>query len=145
MRIEFEPSPELYPFQSKWLEVDGFRVHYVDEGSGQPLLMLHGNPTWSFLYRNPISRLRERFRCVAPDYPGFGLSDRPEGYGYTPAEHARVVERLVDELGLNELIVVGQDWGGPIGAWAAIQRPERVAASVFMNTWCWPADDFSFK
>ncbi len=67
------------------------RVHYVDEGSGPPVVLLHGNPTWSFLYRKVIIGLRHRFRCVAPDYPGFGLSDRPDGYGYTPAEHAAVV------------------------------------------------------
>ena len=145
MRIEFEPSRELYPFESRWLEADGFRMHYIDEGSGQPLLMLHGNPTWSFLYRNLISRLRQRFRCVAPDYPGFGLSDRPDGYGYTPAEHARVVARLVGELDLRELIVIGQDWGGPIGTWVATQNPERVSGSLFMNTWFWPADDYGFR
>jgi haloalkane dehalogenase len=88
MRIEFTPSPALFPFQSRWLETDGIRMHYVDQGEGRPILMCHGNPTWSFLYRKLIGRLQGQFRCVAVDYPGFGLSDRPEGYGYTPAEHA---------------------------------------------------------
>jgi haloalkane dehalogenase len=145
MRVEFTPSPELFPFQSRWYESDGNRVHYVDEGSGPAILMCHGNPTWSFLYRGVISRLRDRFRCIAVDYPGFGLSDRPEGYGYTPAEHAKVIGGLVDELGLERFILMGQDWGGPIGISVATQRPERVAGSVFMNTWYWPADGFAMK
>jgi haloalkane dehalogenase len=98
MRVAFTPSPALYPFQSRWFETDGIRVHYVDEGTGRPILMCHGNPTWSFLYRKIIERLQGQFRCVAVDYPGFGLSDRPEGYGYTPAEQARIVGRLADHL-----------------------------------------------
>jgi haloalkane dehalogenase len=99
--------------------------------------MCHGNPTWSFLYRNLILRLRGRFRCVAMDYPGFGLSDRPDGYRYTPAEHAAIVSRLVDHLGLDGFIVMGQDWGGPIGMAVATQRAGRVAGLAFMNTWFW--------
>jgi haloalkane dehalogenase len=140
MRVEFTPSPALFPFQSRWFEIEGIRVHYVDEGTGRPILMCHGNPTWSFLYRKLIGRLQRQFRCVAVDYPGFGLSDRPEGYGYTPAEHAGVVGRLVDQLGLDGFIVMGQDWGGPIGMSVATQRAERVAGLVFMNTWFWRTD-----
>jgi haloalkane dehalogenase len=145
MRIEFTPSPQLFPFQSRWHESNGVRVHYVDEGSGPAILMCHGNPTWSFLYRNVIAGLRDRFRCIAVDYPGFGLSDRPDGYTYTPAEHASVVGRLVDQLGLEGFIVMGQDWGGPIGSSVATDRAERLAGSVFMNTWYWPADRFAMK
>jgi haloalkane dehalogenase len=140
MRVEFTPSPALFPFQSRWSQIDGIRVHYVDEGTGRPILMCHGNPTWSFLYRKLIGRLRGQFRCVAMDYPGFGLSDRPEGYGYTPAEHAAIVGRLVDQLGLDGFIVMGQDWGGPIGMSVASRRAERVAGLVFMNTWFWRTD-----
>jgi haloalkane dehalogenase len=140
MRIAFTPSRELFPFESRWFETGGLRVHYVDEGTGRPMLMCHGNPTWSFLYRKVITRLRDRFRCVAVDYPGFGLSDRPAGYGYTPAEHAQVVGRLVDHLGLDGFLVMGQDWGGPIGMAVAAERPERVGGLIFMNTWFWPAD-----
>ncbi len=81
---DFKPSAELYPFASRWFETSYGRLHYVDEGSGQPILLLHGNPTWSFLYRNVIARLRDRFRCVAVDYLGFGLSERPSGFAYTP-------------------------------------------------------------
>ena len=145
MRVEFTPSPALFPFQSRWSQIDGIRIHYVDEGAGRPILMCHGNPTWSFLYRKLIGRLQGQFRCVAVDYPGFGLSDRPEGYGYTPAEHAGIVGRLVDQLGLEGFIVMGQDWGGPIGLSAATQRAERVGGLVLMNTWFWRTDRLAMR
>jgi haloalkane dehalogenase len=133
---------DLYPFADRVADVDGVRVHYVDEGSGPPLLLLHGNPTWSFLYREVIAGLRDRFRCIAPDYPGFGLSGpAPAGYGYTPAEHARVVERLVLELDLTGATMMVQDWGGPIGFAVATRRPDRFAAFVIANTWAWPKSD----
>lgn len=137
--VSFTPSPELFPFSSRWLETDAGKVHYVDEGVGQPILMCHGNPTWSFLYRGVIARLQARFRCIALDYPGFGLSDRPDDYGYTPPEHAEVVRRLIAELDLRELIVMGHDWGGPIGLAAACADPDRVSGLVLGNTWFWPS------
>lgn len=115
-------------------------MHYVDEGEGRPVLLLHGNPTWSFLYRRVIRGLRDGCRCVAPDYPGFGFSDHPPGYGYTPGEHAEWVGALVDRLGLDGFVVVGQDWGGPIGCRVAADRPERVAGLVMANTWCGAPD-----
>lgn len=136
----FTPSPALFPFTSRWLHSSVGRVHYVDEGAGRPILMCHGNPTWSFLYRNVIRRLRGRFRCIALDYPGFGLSDRPAGYGYTPAEHAGVVRELVRSLDLHDLIVLGHDWGGPIGLSAACAEPDRVTGIVLGGTWFWPAE-----
>jgi haloalkane dehalogenase len=145
MRIDFTPDPQLYPFESRWLEVDGTRVHYVDEGSGTPILMLHGNPTWSFLYRKVIAGLRDGFRCLALDYPGFGLSDRPDYFGYTAAEHSKVVGSFVDQLGIDGFILMCQDWGGPIGLGAASERAERVAGVVAMNTWYWPADRVMMK
>src|SRR3954453_18113646 len=103
-RVDFRPSPELYPFKSRWLESAAGRVHYVDEGYGEPILMCHGNPTWSFLYREVIRLLRDRFRCIAVDYLGFGLSDRPPGFGYAPGEHARVLGELVGALDLSDLV-----------------------------------------
>jgi haloalkane dehalogenase len=144
-QISFEPSRDLYPFRSRWFENDFGRVHYVDEGNGPAILFCHGNPTWSFLYREIIRRLRDRFRCVAVDYFGFGLSDRPEAYGYTPAEHARVLTQLVDRLGLESLLVMGQDWGGPIGLGVALDAPERVRGLIIGNSWFWPADRLSLK
>ena len=140
MRPDFTPSPELYPFQSRWADTSAGRVHYVDEGQGQPVLFLHGNPTWSFLYRRLVVLLRDRFRCVAIDYPGFGLSERPPSYGYTPKEHAAVVGEVVDRLDLDGLIVMGHDWGGPIGLSRASARADRVAGLVLGNTWFWPSD-----
>ena len=92
---------DLFPFESHTVEIDGSVVHYVDEGEGVPLLMLHGNPTWSFLYRKLISGLSGTFRCIALDYPGFGLSTAPAGYTHTAAEHSAVVEGFVDQLGLD--------------------------------------------
>ena len=101
---------DLYPFESRYVDVPGARVHLVDEGDGPPLLLLHGNPTWSFLYRGIIKGLRDRFRCLAVDFPGFGLSKPPPGYGFTPAEHARVLEQLVLAL---ELSGIGLREGNP--------------------------------
>jgi haloalkane dehalogenase len=132
---------DLYPFEPHYLELDGARVHYVDEGSGQPLLLLHGNPTWSFLYRDLIKGLSDRYRCIAPDHPGFGLSDAPTGYGYTPAEHANVLERFVEHLDLTDTTMMVQDWGGPIGFAVATRHPERFSAFVIGNTWAWPKSD----
>src|SRR6266571_7354143 len=106
MQMDFRPNSKLFPFESKWFDGAGPRVHYVDEGEGPPVVMFHGNPTWSFLYRNVIIALKGRFRCIAMDYPGFGLSERPDGYSYTSAEHAQVVGKLVDHLRLDGFIVV---------------------------------------
>ncbi len=130
----------LFPFQSRCRDIDGCSVHYIDEGSGSPLLMLHGNPTWSFLYRDIVLGLRNRFRCLALDYPGFGLSRAAPGYGFTPAEHARVVERFVLDADLTNLTMFVQDWGGPIGLWVAMRHPERVRALVIGNTFAWPVN-----
>ncbi len=131
-------DPELFPYESRYVELDGASVHYVDEGSGPTLLMLHGNPTWSFLYREVIAALRDRFRCLALDYPGFGLSTAAPGYGFTAAEHSETVARFVSELDLQGWTPVVQDWGGPIGLEAAARDPERVAALAILNTWAWP-------
>ena len=128
------------------IEIDGARLHYLDEGAGPPMLMLHGNPTSSFLYRHVIAGLRDRFRCVALDYPGFGGSRAPAGYDFTPRAHSRVVERFVDALGLSGLTLFVQDWGGPIGLGFAGRRPERVRRLVIGNTWAWPVNgDIHFE
>ncbi len=136
--IDFTPNPAFYPFESRWFDSSVGPVHYIDEGSGPTLLLLHGNPDWSFLYRKIVLELREEFRCVAPDYPGFGLSVHPDGYGYTAEEHAAVISELVEHLDLHDMIVMGQDWGGPIGMDIASRHPERVRGLVMGNTWFWP-------
>jgi haloalkane dehalogenase len=132
---------ELYPFQSRYADVAGSLVHSLDEGAGPPLLLLHGNPTWSFLYRDVIKGLRDRYRCIAVDYPGFGLSSAAPGYGFTPAEHADVLEQLVLRLDLSEVTMMVQDWGGPIGFAVATRHRDRFARFVIGNTWAWPKGD----
>jgi haloalkane dehalogenase len=132
----------LYPFESHFAVLNGTSLHYVDEGDGPPLLLLHGNPTWSFLYRELIKGLRDRYRCIAPDHPGFGFSRAAGGYGYTPAEHAQVLEQFVLQLGLGGVTMMVQDWGGPIGFAVATRHPERFEAFVIGNTWAWPKSDF---
>jgi haloalkane dehalogenase len=145
MKIDFTPDPSLYPFESRWFDSYAGRMHYVDEGAGMPILFCHGNPTWSFLYRNIIARLRGRFRCIAVDYLGFGLSERPEGYGYTIEEHARCVGELVDHLQLDGFVTMGQDWGGPVSMAVGTARPQRVSGVILGNTWFWPADQLGMK
>jgi haloalkane dehalogenase len=132
--------PAAYPFEDHWADIDGHVVHYLDEGSGPTLLLLNGNPSWSFGWRDVVLGLRDTFRCIAPDYPGFGLSREAPGYDFRPRSHAAVVEALVDRLGLRDLTVVGYAWGGPIGLALAGRRPELVRALVIGNTWAWPED-----
>ena len=141
----FQPDRRLFPFESKWFQSPAGAVHYLDEGSGPPILFLHGNPTWSFLYRGIVIRLRKRFRCIAPDYLGFGLSEHPEGFGYTAAEQAEVVGALVRHLGLENLTIMGHDWGGPIGLRVGLDELPRLRALVMGNTWYWPADAWQIK
>jgi haloalkane dehalogenase len=146
--VEARPSwvpDELFPFQSRRAELGGGSVHYVDEGSGPPLLLVHGNPTWSFLYREIIRGLRDRYRCIAPDHPGFGLSRAAPAYGYTPREHASTLEQLIVQLDLSQITMMAQDWGGPIGFAAATRHPERFAAFVIGNTWAWPKSDLGIQ
>src|SRR5437667_11096238 len=108
----------LYPFTSHYLDFRGLRYHYLDEGHGDPVVMLHGNPTWSFYYRNLVLALRDRYRCIAPDHIGCGFSDKPPESRYDYSLKSRVddLEALLDSLGLREnLTLVLQDWGGMIG------------------------------
>jgi haloalkane dehalogenase len=136
----------LFPFDQKRIEIDGHELAYVDEGEGPPLLMLHGNPTWSFVYRDVIAGLKDRFRCIAPDLPGFGFSTAAPGYGFRPAEHSQVIERFVDELDLRGVTLMVQDWGGPIGLGVAGRDPERFRALILANTFAWPVNgDFHFE
>jgi haloalkane dehalogenase len=130
----FESLPG-YAFAPRYLEQDGLRMHYVDEGAGDPVLLLHGEPTWAYLYRKMIPTLAGVARVVAPDYFGFGRSDKPtriEDYSYD--FHFGSIERFADELDLRGATLVVQDWGGPIGLRLAVERPDRVARLVILNT-----------
>lgn len=140
MLIDFVPDGELYPFESRWFDSSAGRVHYIDEGAGTPILFCHGSPAWSFLYRHIVRKLRDRYRCLAVDYPGFGLSERPEGFGYTIAEQTTVVGELIDHLRLDGLVLMGHDWGGPIGLGALTTRADRVRGIVLGNTVFWPIE-----
>lgn len=142
---EFTPDPELYPFTSRWFDSSRGRVHYIDEGTGPVIVFFHGNPTWSFLYRNIIAGLRDRFRCIAPDYLGFGLSERPSGFTYRIDEHVSVMGELVDHLELDRYLSMGQDWGGPISMAVGTDRADRVRGVVLGNTWFWPTSELSTK
>jgi len=124
-----------FPFAPRYLAQGGLRMHYVEEGTGEPVLLLHGEPSWAFLYRKLITPLAGVARVVAPDYFGFGRSDKPtriEAYSYD--FHYASIERLADELDLHAATVVVQDWGGPIGLRLAVERPERVGRLVILNT-----------
>jgi len=124
-----------FPFAPRYLEQDGLRMHYLDEGEGDPVLCLHGEPTWSFLYRRMIPVLAAVARVVAPDYFGFGRSDKPTAAAwYTFDRHSASIRRLVEELDLRRMTVVVQDWGGPIGLRLAVEQPERVERLVILNT-----------
>jgi haloalkane dehalogenase len=137
MKRNFQVDTAEYPFLPHWFSYQDAHVHYVDEGEGPAVVMLHGNPTWSFLYRKVIRELDGRCRTIVPDYPGFGYSEHPVGYGYTPVEHAATIGALVDHLELKRFFLVGQDWGGPIGMAVAADRVDRVAGFTIGNTWCW--------
>jgi haloalkane dehalogenase len=124
-----------YPWQPRYLEQNGLRMHYLDEGGGDPVLLLHGEPTWSYLYRKLIPPLTGVARVVAPDYFGFGRSDKPvERDWYTYDRHDATVERFVEELDLRRATVVVHDWGGPIGFRLAVEHPDRFERLVVLNT-----------
>jgi haloalkane dehalogenase len=124
-----------WPYAPRYAEQDRLRMHYVDEGAGDPILLLHGEPTWGFLYRRMIPGLAGVGRVVAPDLFGFGRSDKPvDQAAYSYDAHARSIERLALELDLRELTVVVHDWGGPIGLRFAVTHPDRVARLVILNT-----------
>lgn len=138
---------EAYPFDSRRACLSDGTVHYVDEGPTDrddpraTVLFLHGNPTRSFLYRHLVRELRDGFRCVALDYLGFGLSERPDEFAYRPEDHARVVAEFVAELDLRDVVLVGHDWGGPIGLSYAADHPDNVRGIALANTFAWPVDD----
>jgi len=127
----------LYPFESHFLDIDGLRYHYLDEGSGEPVVMLHGNPTWSFYFRELVKGLRSNYRTIVPDHIGCGLSDKPDParYDYRLQSRVRDVTRLIETLGLDRpLTLVLHDWGGMIGMLYALRHPEKIGRFVIMNT-----------
>lgn len=133
-----KPSAALYPFASHHLDLGkGVRMHYLDEGRGSPVVMLHGNPSWSFMYRELVKALSPAHRCVVPDHVGMGLSDKPDDrrYNYTLDRRVWDFDRLLEHLGIRDPItLVVHDWGGMIGMAWAVRHPERIERLVVMNT-----------
>ena len=130
-------SSELYPFQGAYLDLNGHRLHYIDEGKGETLVMLHGNPTWSFYYRNLIKAFRDRYRVIVPDHIGCGKSDKPaaDAYPYTLRQRVSDLEALLEKLGVKDNItLVVHDWGGMIGMTFATLHPEKIKRLVILNT-----------
>jgi haloalkane dehalogenase len=125
-----------FPFEPHYVDVDGLRMHYVDEGEGQPVVMFHGEPSWSYLYRKMIPPVvASGRRAVAPDLAGFGRSDKPVDFGwYSYDRHVSFVSEVLASLDLSDAVVVVQDWGGPIGLRWAVENADRVAALVVLNT-----------
>lgn len=136
---------KLYPFESRYATIGGHRMHYVDEGEGPVLLLVHGNPTWSFHWRNLILGLRDRFRLVAPDHIGCGLSEKPQSYEYRLATHVSNLTELVERLELRDVTLVAQDWGGAIGLGAALRMRERFSHFVLFNTAAFRSDRMPWR
>jgi len=140
MAIIRTPEPRFnilpgFPFKPNYVEINGARVHYVDEGSGDPVLCLHGEPSWSFLYRKMIPLLAQKHRAIAPDFIGFGRSDKyTELSEYTYEMHRDTILKFIDALKLEKITLVVQDWGGLIGLRVATMVPEKISRLVIMNT-----------
>ena len=130
----FDSFKDLYPFTSLYFDLNPYKLHYLDEGEGEVLLFLHGNPTWSFYYRNLIQNFQGRYRCIAPDHIGCGFSDKPQNYNYTLTNHIDNLEKLVVFLGLKNITLLVHDWGGAIGMGLAVRKPELIKRLVLFNT-----------
>ncbi len=135
----------LYPFADHFLPVGPHRLHYVDEGAGSPVLMVHGNPTWSFYWREYLQNLRGTHRVVAPDHLGCGLSDKPQDGPYRLADHIARLEALVLALDLRDITLLMHDWGGAIGMGMAARHPDRIARIGVFNTAAFPSSRIPFR
>jgi pimeloyl-ACP methyl ester carboxylesterase len=129
---------QLYPFESHFLTLGPHRLHYLDEGHGEPLLFVHGNPTWSFYWRNLVLGLRESHRCIAVDHIGCGLSDKPTDYRYTLEQRIDDLVSLVERLDLSGATLLAHDWGGAIGLGTVQRLPQRFSRIVLFNTGAFP-------
>lgn len=126
-----------YPFSSNYFDINGQKLHYIDEGKGETILFVHGTPSWSFDFRKIIKNLSQNYRCIAIDHIGFGLSDKPEHYDYGTKNHSKTLEKFVIEKQLNNITIIVQDFGGPIGLDFAIKYPHLIKKIVILNSWLW--------
>lgn len=131
---------KVYPFRSNFLKLGDNNLHYVDEGQGQPILMLHGNPTWSFYYRNLVQTFSPKFRTIVPDHMGCGFSDKPQDYDYSLETHIQNAYKLIRFLDLQKIILVVHDWGGAIGFGLVTRYPELFDRIVILNTAAFPSE-----
>lgn len=129
-----------YPFKPHYFELEGAKMHYVDEGEGPVLLFVHGTPSWSFDYRHLIKELSQSYRCIAMDHIGFGLSEKPAAYAYSTPGHANNLACFIETLDLNEITLIVHDFGGPIGLSVAEKNPERFKRLIVMNSWLWSSE-----
>ena len=127
----------LYPFENKYINLEAGKMHYIDKGEGKTILFVHGTPTWSFLYRDYISELSKKYRCIAIDHIGFGLSEKPTTFDGTPQSHSDNLIEFIEKLNLTEITIVVHDFGGPIGLGAAIHISDKIKQIVMLNTWLW--------
>ncbi len=128
----------LFPFESRYVQVGDHRIHYVDEGRGPTLLLVHGSPAWSFQYRSLIARLRSTYRCVAVDMPGFGLSEPPPGFVLGLESLGRAIESFVKRLDLERITLAVHATGGPAAMGLAVREPDRIERLVIANSFAWP-------
>ncbi len=127
--------PVQFPFSPRGIKAAGqYRISFIDEGQGRIVVFLHGNPSWSYLYRNMIADLRNDCRCIAPDHIGCGFSEKPQDYPYRLNDHITNLENLLDELQVEKCVLVMHDWGGAIGMGWAVRHPEKIEKLVVMNT-----------
>ena len=136
--IDISDLLHLYPYESHFLDLNGFKYHYLDEGQGEPLVMVHGNPTWSFYFRALVNNLSPQFRTIVPDHLGCGLSDKPDidAYGFELENRVADLEKLLDHLDLgHNITLILHDWGGMIGMAYAVRHPARIRRLILMNTY----------
>lgn len=145
VKHSFEDIKSLYPFKSNFLDVGAGQMHYVDEGSGNPMLMVHGNPTWSFYYRDLAKEFCKTNRVIVPDHLGCGLSDMPKDYDFTLENRIRDLETLVKFLDLKNITLVVHDWGGAIGMGFATRHPELIERIVILNTAAFRSERIPFR
>jgi cis-3-alkyl-4-acyloxetan-2-one decarboxylase len=144
--MNIDDFKDIYPFKNNFLQLDGLNYHYVDEGQGEEtMLMLHGNPTWSFFYRDLISHFSDRYRVIAPDHIGCGFSDKPQDYQYTLENHINNAVALLDELKVKNITLVVHDWGGAIGCGTVLKRKDLFKRLIILNTAAFVSSDIPFR